>query len=803
MKIINSKVLFLILLFATTIINLHAQRYDTLLEKLELSYPQEKLYFHFDRSVYVAGETIWFKAYLFTGNLPSLISKTLYTELTDGKGKVLQRNVSPFIRSGAIGSLDIPDDVVGPVFVRAYTKWMLNFDSSLLYTKSLPVISSQKGNDNLSVSAQSIDTSLTTITTSTLQFFPEGGDLVQGVESLVAFKSTDQFGFPVHVSGDVFNIKGEKITSFSSVHDGMGTFILLPEVGDRYNAVWKDEYGKKQESLLPIAKPAGIVLEVNNFLKRIEFKLTRSLNAPGFPYVYVVAQKNQHLLYMAKASLINQTTTGVIPIDNLTPGIVQITVFGPGDQPLAERIVFGNSSNYKFLTEVNSSIKDLDKRKKNIIRIEVPDTFSCNLSVSITDADLDPPNEQDNIYSSILLTSDIKGKVYNPAYYFSNASDSVASHLDLVMMTNGWRRFKWENVLAGYFPKIIYNPDDYISIEGQVHGLNKTLLSGKEISGIIELKNKNRQFLNTPINQNGQFIISGLIFYDTAKFFYQFNNDKNKKLTSKAVFEIKNNILVEPLNMRDGSPISKSSKTFQIKNSEILQQQVKVLELQKVKTLRTVVVTSRKKTRQEIMDEEYASGLFSKGVSHTFLPEEDSFFLSSKNVLNFLRGKIAGLDIGIRMQITWRGYQTIVFINERQEEDLTHIMAIRMSEVAMIKVFNPPFYGAIGGGPGGAIAIYLKKGFTEIDYSKGLKYINLSGYSSAKEFYSPDYSKSNQKETFDYRPTLYWNPWIILDKNQRTISLSFYNNDITKKMKIIVEGVSEDGRLASVEKILQ
>ncbi len=125
--------------------------------------------------------------------------------------------------------------------------------------------------------------------------------------------------------------------------------------------------------------------------------------------------------------------------------------------------------------------------------IEVPDTVPCNLSVAVTDADLNPERQkQDNIYSGILLTSDIKGCVHNPAYYFSGDADSVARHLDLVMLTNGWRRFKWKEVLAGQFPVLHYPPGDYISVEGQIGGINNKLLAGKELAGVMQFNSKGK-----------------------------------------------------------------------------------------------------------------------------------------------------------------------------------------------------------------------------------------------------------------------------------------------------------------------
>ncbi|RYG39837.1 MAG: hypothetical protein EOO01_28720, partial [Chitinophagaceae bacterium] len=150
---------------------LHAQRFDSLLTKLDGEYPQEKLHLQFDKASYNPGETIWFKAYLFSNNVLSNISRNLYAELLDEQGKVLQRRVTPVISSGAAAAFDLPTDLsAGVLYVRAYTRWMLNFDSSFLFVKAIPILGAKAAIRQ----APAIK--------NYLNLFPEGGDLVQGLE---------------------------------------------------------------------------------------------------------------------------------------------------------------------------------------------------------------------------------------------------------------------------------------------------------------------------------------------------------------------------------------------------------------------------------------------------------------------------------------------------------------------------------------------------------------------------------------------------------------------------------------------
>lgn len=791
--------------------NVTAQRFDTLFTKLNSQYQQEKLYLHFDRALYTPGETIWFKAYLFTDNYPSQLSKTIYAELVGKSGKVIQFKSSPVLSSSAAAAFDIPANFSGAeIYVRAYTKWMLNFDSTFIYTKAIPLTTLKK-------TAKEISTS------NSITFFPEGGDLVQDVISRIAFKAVNNIGLPVKVSGDIVNKTGQKLMSFISAHDGMGVFQLEPKAGEIYKATWTDETGKTNETLLPTAKSTGLALEVNNNLLQIEFNIKRSpiVSAP-YPFVYVVVQMNQKLLFKAKANIAKSASVpGIIPSDNLPAGIVQVTLFSPDEKPIAERITFINNTGSSFITDLNTAVKDLDKRKKNILQINVPDTIATNLSIAVTDAELNKITQTENILSHVLLTSDLKGYIHNPAYYFSSDADSVADHLDLVMMTNGWRRFNWENLLANKWPKLLYAPENYLAVEGLVSGPNKTMLFNKEVTAIVEFKNKKREYITTAINPGGKFRFPEMVFYDTARLFYQFNNDKKKTLTASAKFDIKTNLLRTSLSGKlDNSlhPALNNIDTYLLtKNLEIYKEQITATEFEKVKTLKEVIVNVKQKTKQQILDEEYTSGSFSGGNSKTILPEDDPAFLASASLLDYLQGRVAGLQVdpnATENAINRRGLVTSLFVNEISQqtismitdgklvEDASYVSRIPMSDVAMVKIFEPPFVGASGSGAGGAIAIYLKKGITQYG-PRGLDYINIAGYSPVKEFYSPDYSKADAPTNSDLRKTLYWNPFVVTDKTNRRVMISFYNNDITKKIKIIIEGCNADGKLTRVEKIIQ
>ena len=793
---------FLLLVFFTAISNrLNAQLHvDSLITHLGDKYPQEKVYLQFDKSYYNAGETIWFKAYLITDNISPTLSKTLYAELIDDKGSVIQKKIMPVYESGGASNFDLPDTLTNTrLFVRAYTSWMLNFDSSLLYVKPLQIIPT--GNAAKKATA--------TIASYSLTLFPEGGDMVENISSRVAFKANDQDGTPIFIKGDIVTEFGKQTTSFTAVHDGMGYFSITPLPGEKYKAVWKDKKGTLHETPLPVAKKQSVVLSITNSPDTLKFTLKRPDGAdPEFTAYTVLAQMQHQVVYDAKVNMaVKKEVTAPIITTNFPDGVLQLTIFNAAQVPVAERLVFINHNNFSFSTDLHAVEKDLTKHGHNTLQVDVGDTIFSNLSIAVTDASINPAtNNEESIFSNLLITSDLKGYVYNPAYYFSSDEDSVKQYLDLVMMTNGWRRFKWETLLAQQWPKLTFPVDNYLSIKGNVYGLSKNQLTNKELIGYIKTKSNTGDFLTIPLSADGQFRLTGMFLFDTAKLYYQINGDKDKKLTSTATFSFKNEqaYAAPPsakwlsslfLNLKpDSSSLLKNNKQAALQKSLIDSRS---------KTLDVVKVYGKTKTLKQKLDEEYTSGFFTGDDGYTFTVEDDPFAKSATSVLDYLRGKVAGLQIASDNQsATWRGSATSIFLNE-MNSDLSMLDGISMNDVALIKVFRPPFFGASGGGAGGAIAVYTKKGGGDNSKVKGLDFTNIYGYSPIKVFYMPDYEKTNATDVPDYRSTIYWNPFLIFDKKTRRIKIPFYNTDNCKKIRVVIEGINKAGQLTREEKIFE
>ena len=770
------------------------------------NFPQEKMYLHFDKPAYAPGETVWFKAYLATGVDPSNISKTLYIDFIDVSGKLLKHCIEPIYDASASGDFNVPLEYKNQtVFVKAYTRWMLNFDSTFFYRKPLQIVQAKP----------SLNKSINNIEKTEAKFLPEGGDLIDGIESKIAFKAVGFDGRPATIKGVVHNAAGQQVAEIKTEHDGMGSFLLTPKAGEVYTAKWKDASGNSYETILPDTKQYGATIQIKLQDKTRGFVIQRSQTAPdNFKKVYIAATMQQHLVYLAAANLAdNFVTGGAIPVSELPSGILQVTLFDSAFNAVAERVTFINNNDYFFTPEAGFAQLGTDKRKPNTLVIDVPDTLATNLSVSVTDANVGI-DSSDDIISRLLLTADLKGNIFHPSYYFKNDSNSLQQQLDLVMLTNGWRRIDWQNVVNNKWPVIKYvNDTEYINLSGKIFGATpQDLRQGAMIMLMTDntgKKDSTRKLEQALIDANATFSKPDFILFDTTKVYYRVSGSESFANSSSVTFNnsMPSNKIVPWDTMHTIFFADTATENFRrrLAIQEMANQRMRLNA-----TLQDVVVTTKAKSPMQVLDEKYTSGLFSSGDSYQFDLMTDPFSKSATDIFTYLQGKVAGLLIsggsgGSTPSVSWRGGTPSFYYNE-SPVDVSMLSTINVNDIAYVKVFRPPFFGTSSGGASGAIAVYTKKGgdVQQPDKGKGLPYKMIIGYTSQKEFYSPDYASFNTPaDQDDMRTTLYWNPMILTTPENHSIRLHFYNNDFTQSFRVIVEGMRADGKLAHIEKVIE
>jgi hypothetical protein len=771
----------------------------TALDLFGKRFPQEKVYLHLDKDYYASGETIWFKAYIMVQGLPSLGASNLYVELLDKSGTVIMKKRIMAGGAGAAGDIELPENQKpGQYQIRAYTAWMLNFDPAFLYYRNIEVFDAR--NRTPSTTKDSV-----LPRDFAVQFFPEGGDLLEKIPIQVAFKAVDQNGYPIAVSGNIQNNKGKTIATVQTLHDGMGSFELTAVAGETYHAAVKSANGQEKDVILPVAKNTGAGLKVYNRGTRIFYQASpANIEDTSYDRLFLVAQMQQQLVYRASLKVSDGRISGFIPTANIPSGILQLTLFSADGKPLSERLVFVKKNDQLVINLKNPYI-NTDERSKNKIEIEIPDTLKTSLSISVTDADLvmkDP--DENNIYSNLLLTSDLKGYIYNPAWYFSDTSKLATDALDLVMMTNGWRRFSWEKIINNDLPQIRFPYEQGIAIKGTAYVEGRVPLNNGKISMILKHPlDSTTAFTSATTNQMGEFTVDNLQFMDTLEIYYKGSDkDKSKAVNVKFNSHFFDNYvaLKSPYPFRVPAPLDKSVLTNFLNAANESNRVNKAISNRTI-MLKEVNIKERRIAPEETIDKKYASGMFAGGDGYSFdLTKEAP---TSFNVFQYLQSRVAGLQITgdyNNPTLSWRGGTPTLYLNEMQtQKDM--ISSLNINDIALIKVFRPPFMGGVGGGSGGAIAIYTKKGGDSKDPAvKGFELYKKGGYNILKEFYSPDYSVRKEVHALaDKRLTLYWNPSVNVDSASHTAKIAFYNNDFTRHFRVIVEGIAEDGRVGRVE----
>ncbi len=788
-----------------------AQRTDSALHVLATHHTPEKIYIHYDKDYYVTGETIWFKAYLYSDEKPSGLSTSLYLQFCDNKGHIIYNKQYPAMGAVAKGNIEIPDSLPqGNYYIRAFTAGMLNYDEAFIYKKNIFVFKGSTSSAPGSNESQNVS----------LQFFPESGNLVDDILTVVGFKATDQWGTPVDVNGIIKTEDGITIASFKSYHDGIGKVPFKPQAGKKYIAEVMTAAGARTYTLPPVFA-SGINLKIQDEKGGKKFHLSRSeKDKAQFENLLVIAEINNHLVYETEIAFEEYPSViGHLVTDSLPSGILHFTVFNKDGMPLAERLSFVDNREYRVAADIGITKAGTEKRAENSFEIDFPDAIQRSCSVSVTDLPGAGFTDRENIWSRFLLTSDLKGYVYNPSWYFSplNASgenDSARQALDNLMLTHGWNRFNWIKILNKEFPEKKYSDPGLILLSGSVKD-EKTgaPVAGGKLNILLETEDSTSQTYEVNVDANGRFRMDSLLFLGKAKLFYAYTGSNGKPKNALAFADedpLKKIVSFVPGDIAKNN-IERNAASYQNKKEIDTRYQYVRSLLDEEKELERVTIQAKSgKKPFDIVNEKYTTGVFRApgkvNIDNINEPANDR----SISVVDYIKNRVQQIEIQNGRFVNRKNFSLLtgqkwlvgVFLNE-EPTDIALLRTLRVQDVALIKFYEAGFIGVGSGSPGGAVAVYTKEKFREDEKPDKLEYFEYNGYSITKEFYNPDYKGADAKHTApDYRTTLYWNPDIYTDPETKSVKLNFFNNDFSKRYKIVVEGFDAAGKLIHLEKVV-
>lgn len=789
-----------IFLFAGLITS--AQRFDLALDSFNKKNSTEKIYIHSDKDYYVAGETIWFKAYFYTGGKPGSNSTNIFLQLLNAKGQKVAEKMLPVLGAVAKGNIDLPDSLPqGSYYLRSLTPTMLNTDESFIYKKEIIVL--RPGNPATASVSPNVS----------VHFFPESGSLIDGILTVVAFKATDQWGTPADIGGTIKMEDGTVIASFKTYHDGIGKVQFKPQAGKKYVAEVTTAAGPKTYSL-PEVSTSGVSLKVQDEKGGKKFQLSRGEGDKSLmDKVTLVAQINNMLVYENEIAFEDYpSVVGHIVTDSLPSGILHFTVFNKDGIPVAERLSFVDNSEYRSGAEIKVTKAGLGKREENQLELNFPGVAQRSLSVSVTDFSENNIGDKENIWSRFLLTSDLKGHVYNPAWYFEPGNDSARQGLDNLMLTHGWTRFSWAKILKGEFPEKAPIDPSFISVAGTVvDEKTKTPIGGGLLNILLEAEDSSSQSYEKIVDANGRFSIDSMFFNGRSKFFYAYADAKGKNHPALVIPDentLSKKASYVPLGVADN--LTSDISAFRSRNDIGERFRNVQSHLEEVKELQKVTVQARKKSPFEEVNEKYTSGVFRSDGKENIDNINNPVTDKTMNAVDYIKNRVQQIEIQGGGFVNRKNMSLIsgqkwavgVFLNE-VPTSIGFLRTIMAKDVALVKFWEAGFVGVGSSYPGGAVAVYTKEKFKDDVQPDKLEYFERNGYAVVKEFYNPDYTTAEAKKAAtDSRTTLYWNPNAFTDAGSDSIQFKFFNNDFSKKFKVVVEGFDSDGKLIHTEKIV-
>jgi TonB-dependent SusC/RagA subfamily outer membrane receptor len=778
-----------------------AERLKTFFDEHEI----EKVYLHFDKPYYAAGDTIYFKAYVVAGekNILSPLSGVLYADLITSQNKIINAIKLQIIDGLAWGDFALPDSLpAGNYRVRAYTKLMQNYGSELFFDRTIPIAAIiEKPAKKASAAVKAIAPEI--------QFFPEGGELVPGVLAKVAFKALRADGTGIAASGVVSDGAGKAIAKFSTSHWGMGTIGFTPYIGKSYHAEVVFADGSKSSIALPVADSTAVAMAVNN----LPGKLAIVINA-GDGFFHANKNKPLSLLFYSGGKLTTFTdklTNREMKFDlrssRLQSGITQITLLAADGMPLCERLVFIDN-NDNLIVNALTSKSTYQQREHVTLKIHVQnqkwEPVSGHFSVSVVDKSKVEINEdkEENILTYLLLTSCLKGYIENPGYYFNNNNEARRNNLDLVMLTHGYRRFTWKALANNNVPPPTGQPEKSLSIAGFAKSF-----SGKPIyNGLVTLiPSAGGGLLSENTDTTGTFRFNNLVFYDSTRFVLNAVNAKGSNNT-QLIYRPQLPAPVDEVKYFASTDTSASgliqAYLLNSKNQheQFLKYYGKGIQLKEVK------IQAVKKFTY------YTQSLAGAGNADVLIKGSD--LPRSGMLATLLAGRIGGVyfagidnpDGGVPKMQIGNGSPMLVVVDgvQRTSEPgrpvgINDIWPGDIETIEVLKYGSATVYGM--GGGNGVMVITTKQGAgtTAKDIiSRGVLPLTVTGFYKAREFYAPRYDYIDNRTRPDLRSTIHWLPEITTDKDGNA-SFDFYNADSIGQYQVIIEGITNDGNAGAAK----
>lgn len=745
---------------------------------------REKIFVHTDKTFYLAGERIWFKAYITnaSSHTPVTLSKIVYVELLNHENKpVLQTKIAAD-KTGE-GSLLLPASIAtGTYLLRAYTNWMKNFDTQYFYTQPISIVNTIKGiASGLSAAHSMQDAGLT--------FYPEGGHLVADFNNVVGIKAIGKNGFGVACTGTIINEKKEIEASFKTDTFGIGSFTFTPQAQSTYTALVNFENDSATFPFTLKVDTKGYVMQLlhnNTDSDLITVAVKTSAEYNNLP-VYLFVQSHGIFNTVQTAAIKDGQIFFTLNKKDLADGIAHFTLFNNNHQAVCERMYFKHPQNIEVL-RLRTPKEMYATREKVTIDIAANDIISgitdASLSMSVFLIDSLQELNQADIKNYLLFTSGLVEYDNSLLDYLNKKNKDAEKLSDNLMLTQGWSGFKWDDIVKNKERDFNFLPE----IEGQlITGKITHTASGLPAAGItvyLSIPGKAFQFVNSVSDTAGRIFFPLKNIFGSTDIIVQTDITKD----SGYIIEI-NNPFFEKNNVQHSSTIQLNES---IKN-QLLNRHIGM------QAENTYAGDDKKIFASNQSNNNMA---FYGQPSHSFKLDAYTRFNTMDEILREIT-----TDVKIRKKDN-RNYLR-VFNKQKQvyfdTDPLVLLDGVPVFNIEKLVAFSPLkintvdvmaakfFTGPIAND--GVVSFITYDGdLGGYSLDSGAMAFKFDGVQLQRKFYSPEYTDEQAKKSRmpDLRNVLMWKPDITLNKDLRT-SCSFYTSDFKGTYAVVVQGLSQNG----------
>jgi hypothetical protein len=736
---------------------------------------QEKIFAHTDKNFYLAGEILWFKLYNTdaSSHKPVDLSKVAYVELLDKQQKpVLQAKIA-LVKGEGDGSFYLPVTALsGNYTLRAYTNWMKNMGADYFFEKNITLVNSQKTWEPAAAKKTAYD----------IQLFPEGGNLVTNIQSKIACKVTSDEGRGAAYRGAVIDEKNDTVARFNSLHAGISSFDFTPAANHTYKAVISIAGENAMVKNLPAVYTDGYVMRVSNTNDN-KIKIDVYSNLPG--EVYLVAHTRKLIKLSVNAGLQNGHAVFEVDKNKLDDGISHFTIFNNKKQPVCERLYFTYPKQNLQIT-VKSDATEYTNRKKVNLTIQSASQQStkqtASMSMAIYRLDSLQQIDETHIDQYLLLNADLKGAIESPAWYFTATDTKTVEAMDNLMLTHGWRRFRWEDVLQNTTPAFTYAPE----FNGHlITGKLTDIRNGKpamDIQSYLSVPGIRTQFAPSVSDAAGKVKFEMSDMYGSSEVIVQTDQRKDSVYKIDIVnpfFEKYTSRILPAVSLPRANSLLMHSVGMQVQN-----------------------IYTGNKLKQFIPPPVDTIAFYLKPDSRYFLDNYTRF----TTLEEVLREYVTLLDV-VRengkfhlplLEAAAQGFFTedpLVLLDGVPVFDIDRFMKYDPRKIRKMEMVNRRYLyrGARFDGilnwttyDGNLPGFELDPRATVVEYE---------GLQLEREFYSPVYDTDAKMNSHlpDFRNLLQWVPSIRTNENGSQ-TISFYTSDLKGKYAVVVEGLAADGK---------